>query len=38
MSNVRRVYVEKKPAFEVQARELKHEISSYLWIQTVTNV
>ena len=38
MSNVRRVYVEKKPAFAVQARELKHEISSYLGIQTVTNV
>ena len=26
MSNVRRVYVEKKPAFAVQAKELKHEI------------
>ena len=38
MSNVRRVYVEKMPAFAVQARELKHEISSYLGIQTVTNV
>ena len=25
MSNVRRVYVEKKPAFAVQAKELKHE-------------
>ena len=24
MSNVRRVYVEKKPAFAVQAKELKH--------------
>ncbi|WP_276696832.1 phosphoribosylformylglycinamidine synthase [Blautia hydrogenotrophica] len=27
-----------RPAFAVQARELKHEISSYLGIQTVTNV
>ena len=33
MSNVRRVYVEKKPAYAVQAKELKHEISSYLGIQ-----
>ena len=28
MSNVRRVYVEKKPAYAVQAKELKHEIST----------
>ena len=38
MSNVRRVYVEKKPSFAVKAKELKHEISSYLGIQTVTAV
>ena len=38
MSNVRRVYVEKKPAFAVQAKELKHEISSYLGIKSVTAV
>ncbi|MDO4308255.1 MAG: phosphoribosylformylglycinamidine synthase [Eubacteriales bacterium] len=38
MSNVRRVYVEKKPAFAVQAKELKHEVSSYLGIKTVSNV
>ena len=38
MSNVRRVYVEKKPAYAVQAKELKHEISSYLGIKSVTNV
>ena len=38
MSNVRRVYVEKKPAFAVQAKELKHEISSYLGIQSVNQV
>ncbi len=38
MSNVRRVYVEKKPAFAVQAKELKHEISSYLGIKTVQAV
>ena len=36
--SVRRVYVEKKPSFAVKAKELKHEISSYLGIQTVTNV
>ena len=38
MSSVRRVYVEKKPAFAVQAKELKHEISSYLGIENVTAV
>ena len=38
MSNVRRVYVEKKPAFAVKAKELKHEISSYLGIKTVKAV
>ena len=38
MSNVKRVYVEKKPAFAVQAKELKHEISSYLGIKSVTAV
>ena len=38
MSSVKRVYVEKKPDFAVQAKELKHEISSYLGIKTVTGV
>ncbi|WP_373152662.1 phosphoribosylformylglycinamidine synthase [Blautia massiliensis (ex Durand et al. 2017)] len=38
MSNVRRVYVEKKPAFAVKAKELKHEIKHYLGISTVTVV
>ena len=38
MSNVRRVYVEKKPAFAVQAKELRHEIRSYLGIQGLTGV
>lgn len=38
MSNVRRVYVEKKPEFAVQAKELKHEIKHYLGIGTVTSV
>ncbi len=38
MSNVRRVYVEKKPAFAVQAKELKAEIQSYLGIKTVEDV
>ena len=36
MSNVRRVYVEKKPDFAVKAKELKHEIKHYLGIETVT--
>ena len=30
MSTVKRVYVEKKPDFAVQAKELKHEIRHYL--------
>ena len=38
MSNVRRVYVEKKPVFAVQAKELKHEIKSYLGISSVSSV
>ena len=38
MSNVRRVYVEKKPVFAVKAKELKHEIKHYLGISTVTAV
>lgn len=36
--SVRRVYVEKKPAYAVKARELKEEIDSYLGIRTVTGV
>ena len=35
MSSVRRVYVEKKAPFAVKAKELKHEISSYLGFDTV---
>ena len=38
MSNVRRVYAEKKPDFAVAAKDLKSEIKSYLGIKTVTNV
>ncbi len=38
MSNVRRVYVEKKPDFAVKAKELKHEIKHYLDIKTVEAV
>ena len=38
MSNVKRVYSEKKPEFAVKAKELSEEISSYLNIDTVTNV
>ncbi len=35
---VRRVYVEKKEAFAVKAKELQEEIKSYLGIQTVIGV
>ena len=38
MSKVRRIFVEKKPAFAIQAKELLTEIKSYLGIQTVTGV
>ena len=38
MSNVRRVYVEKKPDFAVKAKELKHEIKHYLGIDTIEAV
>ena len=37
-SIVRRVFVEKKQAFAVKAKELEEEIRSYLGIQTVTGV
>ena len=38
MSNVRRIYVEKKPSFAVQAKELKAEIKSYLGMKNVEDV
>ncbi len=38
MSNVRRIFVEKKSDFAIQARELQSEIRSYLGIQSVTGV
>ena len=38
MSNVRRVYAEKKPEFAVSAKSLLSEFKSYLGITTVTNV
>ena len=38
MSDVRRVFVEKKPEFAVAAKELRHEIRHYLGIQDVTGV
>ncbi|MDD2981385.1 MAG: phosphoribosylformylglycinamidine synthase [Hespellia sp.] len=38
MSSVKRVYVEKKPEFAVQAKELRHELKSYLGIGTITGV
>ena len=36
--SVYRIYVEKKPDFGVQAKDLKHEIHSYLGISEVTGV
>ncbi len=38
MSDVRRIFVEKKPAFAIQAKELQSEIKSYLGIKSVTGV
>ncbi len=38
MSDVRRIFVEKKPDFAIQAKELQTEIKSYLGIRTVTGV
>ncbi len=38
MSDVRRIFVEKKPDFAIQAKELQSEIRSYLGIGTVTGV
>ncbi len=38
MSNVKRVYVEKKADFAVQAKELRHEIRHYLGIRAVTGI
>ncbi|SFR76582.1 phosphoribosylformylglycinamidine synthase [Anaeromicropila populeti] len=38
MSNVRRIYVEKKPAYAVRAKELKSEIKSYLGLKALQNV
>ena len=38
MSQVRRIYVEKKDAFAVNAKELHSEIKSYLGIEEVTGV
>ena len=38
MSSVRRVYVEKKEPYAVQAKELQSEIGSFLGISTVTKV
>ena len=38
MSDVKRIYVEKKPEYAVKARELKHEIKSYLGITSVEDI
>ena len=32
---VKRVYVEKKPEFAVQAKDLRHEIKNYLGIRMI---
>ena len=38
MSNVRRVYVEKKGSYDVQQKALAHEIRNYLGIKDVEYV
>ncbi len=38
MSNVKRVFVEKKPEFAVAAKALRHEIRHYLGIRSVSGV
>lgn len=38
MSNVKRIYVEKKAPYAVRAKELKEELSSYLGMEHITNV
>ena len=38
MSSVRRIYVEKKPAYAVEAKDLFENIRDYLGIRTVTGV
>ena len=38
MSSVRRIYVEKKPAYAVAAKDLFENIRDYLGIRTVTGV
>lgn len=38
MGCVRRVYVEKKPGFAVQAQDLRHEVNGYLGIAGINNV
>ncbi len=38
MGNVRRIYVEKKDAYAVRAKELREEIESFLGIKDVKNV
>ena len=38
MSNVKRIYVEKKKPYDIRAKELKGEIQSYLGMNTIENV
>ena len=38
MGNVKRVYVEKKPEYAVQAKDLYHELHGYLGIKDLKNV
>ena len=38
MSGVKRVFVEKKEAFAVNAKELHEEVTGYLGIKTISKV
>ena len=38
LMSVRRIYVEKKKPYAVQAKELREELLSYLGISTVTKI
>ena len=38
MSQVKRLYVEKKPSYAVKAKELAEELKAYLSIDDVSNV
>ena len=38
MASVKRIYVEKKAAYAVRAKELKQELTGYLDIRSLKNV